>query len=285
MAPGAPIHDTHGVELPPRYEIRLVTPELTEWISALSFHTHFFGSPIWNGIYDGQQASMALKAHDICRDFYAMPEMGMKNGLSFCIWDKEFVFKRPESAAKGGASYWDEFDLDDPNLEVDGEQKLLDALDFPIVSFALSFDKFAPGDPKGWETAFKATPLNLPMGNYYEAHDPRPKGSWEPTMAGQVIERGGTGTRRDYHGQGLMKALSKFVMLEMKSRGYRAIQINCGAPQVHRVWTNPPKPFRSSTLVTFPTWFFEMEEEGKKIKPFEKSKLPNLYLVWMELLD
>ncbi|KAI1412771.1 hypothetical protein F5Y13DRAFT_42727 [Hypoxylon sp. FL1857] len=285
MAPGAPIHDTHGVELPPRYEIRVITPDLADWISALSYFSHFYESPIWGPIYEGHQASEAIKAYHACKPFYQMPEMAAKNGLSFCIWDKEFVFKRPESAAKGGACYWDDFDLNDPDLEVDGRQKLLDALDFPLVGFGLSFDKFTPGDQKEWDAANRALPLNAPMGKYFEIHDPRPKGSWEPTAAGQVIERVGTGTREGYHGQGLMKGLAKYIMLEMKSRGYRGIQINCGAPQVHRVWSNPPKPFRSSTVGIFPTWIYETEEDGKKVKPYEKAKLGNLFLVWMELLD
>ncbi|KAI0836897.1 hypothetical protein F5Y06DRAFT_288171 [Hypoxylon sp. FL0890] len=285
MAPGAPVHDTHGVELPPRYEIRVITPDLADWISALSCFSHFYESPIWSAIYEGCQASQAIQAYHACKPFYQMPEMAAKNGLSFCIWDKEFVFKRPESAAKGGACYWDDFDLNDPNLELNGRQKLLDALDFPLVGFGLSFDKFLPGDQKGWDAAHRGLPLIRPMGKYFEAHDPRPKESWEPTAAGQVIERVGTGTREGYHGQGLMKGLAKYIMLEMKSRGYRGIQINCGAPQVHRVWSNAPKPFRSSTVGTFPTWIYETEENGKKVKPYEKSKLGNLYLVWIELLD
>ncbi|KAL7619793.1 hypothetical protein AAE478_010336 [Parahypoxylon ruwenzoriense] len=285
MAPGASIHNTHGVNLPPRYEIRLVTPDMADWISALAYFTHFFDSPIWSAIYEGRLASEALRAHRLCKAFYQMPEMPAKNGLSFCIWDKEFIFKRPESAAKGGVCYWDEFDINDPDLEFNGRQKLLAALDFPVVSIGLSFDKFVPGDPKGWEAALEALPLYAPMGKFYEAHDPRPKGSWEPTAAGQVIERAGTGTMDGYHGKGLMKALARFIMLEMKSRGYRAIQINCGAPQVHRVWSNPPSPFRSTTLGTFPTWIFEAEEGGKRVKPYEKSKLANLFLVWTELLD
>ncbi|KAI1098350.1 hypothetical protein F4804DRAFT_325038 [Jackrogersella minutella] len=284
MAPGAPIRDTHGVELPPRYEIRQVTPDLAGWISALSYFSHFFESQIWSAVYEGRQTIEALKAHHACKPFYELPEMAAKNGLSYCIWDKEFVFKRPESAAQGGACYWDDFDLSNTDIEVGGRQNLLDALDFPLVGFGLSFDKFLPGDQKEWEAANKALPLNVPMGKYFETHDPRPKGSWEPTGAGQVIERVGTGTRSGYHGQGLMKALARFIMLEMKSKGYRAIQITCGAPQLHHVWSNPPKPFRSSTLGAFPTWIFEMEEDGKKIRPYEKSNLGNLYLVWTELL-
>ncbi|KAI1136417.1 hypothetical protein F5Y05DRAFT_107999 [Hypoxylon sp. FL0543] len=285
MAPGAPVHDTHGVELPARYEIRVITPDLADWISALSFFSHFYESPIWGAIYDGRQATEAVKAYQVCKPFYQMPEMAAKNGLSFCIWDKEFVFKKPESAAKGGACYWDDFDLNDSDLDAGGRQKLLDALDFPLVGFGLSFDKFLPGDQKEWDAVNAALPLNPPMGKYYEAHDPRPKGSWEPTAAGQVIERVGTGTRDGFHGQGLMKGLAKYIMLEMKARGYRGIQINCGAPQVHHVWSNPPKPFRSSTVGTFPTWIYETENDEKKVKPYEKSKLGNLYLVWTELLD
>ncbi|KAI1442796.1 hypothetical protein ABKA04_004616 [Annulohypoxylon sp. FPYF3050] len=285
IAPGAPVHDTHGIQLPSRYEIRQVTPDLSRWVSALSYFSHFFGSPIWSAIYEGRQASEALKAHHVCKGFYEMPEMVAKNGLSYCIWDKEFVFKKPESAAKGGICYWDDFDLDDPEINNDGRRKLLDALDFPLVGFGLSYDKFVPGDKKEWDAANSALPMNGPMGKYFEDHDPRPKGSWEPTAAGQVIERVGTGTREGYHGQGLMKALARFIMLEMKSKGYRGIQINCGAPQLHHVWSNPPKPFRSSTVAAFPTWIFETEEDGKKIRPYEKSKLGNLYLVWTELLD
>ncbi|KAI1076005.1 hypothetical protein F5B20DRAFT_345410 [Whalleya microplaca] len=284
MAPGAPVHNTHGVELPSRYEIRLITPDMADWISALSYFGHYFDSPIWSAIYEGHQAAQALSTHHACKVFYQMPEMPAKNGLSYCIWDKEFVFRRPESAAKGGACYWDDFDVDDPDLEVNGRQKLSEALDFPIVSFGLSFDKFLPGHPAGWAAANSAFPLYAPMGRYFEEHDPRPKGSWEPTGAGQVIERIGTGTRREYAGRGLMKALARFIMFEMKSRGYRAIQIGCGAPQVHHVWSNPPQ-FRSSTLVAFPTWIYESEEDGKKVRPYEKSRLANEYLVWTELSD
>ncbi|KAI1371316.1 hypothetical protein F4677DRAFT_457276 [Hypoxylon crocopeplum] len=285
IAPGLPVHDTHGVKLPPRYEIRVLTADLTNWITALSYFTHVFESPIWSPIYEGQQANAALKAYHATKPFYEMPEMPTKNGLSYIVWDKEFVFKRAESAAKGGACYWEDFDLNDPDLEVNAEQKLFDAMDFPIVSFGNSFDKFVRGDPKGWEAANQALPLNGPIGKFYEAHDPRPKGSWEPTAAGQVIERCGTGTRNGYHNQGLMKGLARFIMLEMKSRGYRAIEISCGAPQVHQMWAHPPKPFRGTTIGAFPTWFFEMEEEGKKVRPYEKSKLANLFLVYTELLD
>ncbi|KAI2616800.1 hypothetical protein GGR54DRAFT_222632 [Hypoxylon sp. NC1633] len=285
IAPGAPIHQTHGVKLPSRYEIRQVTTDISDWISALSYFSHFFDSPIWSGIYEGRQARAALKAYHASKPFYELPEMAAKNGLSFCIWDKEFAFKKTESAAKGGACSWDDFDLNDPDLEVNGREKLLEAMDFPIVSFGNSFDKFVRGDPKVWEGVLEALPLNVLMGKYLEAHDPRPKGSWEATAAGQVVDRSGTGTRAGYHGQGLMKALATYIMLEMKSKGFRAIEINCGAPQVHRVWTNPPKPFKSSTIGVFPTWFYEMEEDGKKVRPFEKAKQANLFLVWMELLD
>lgn len=285
IAPGAPISDTHGVELPSRYEIRVVTADLADSISALSYYSHFFESPTWSAIYEGRQAREALRAYHACKPFYQMPETSAKNGLSYCIWDKEFVFKQPESAAKGGVCSWDDFDVDDPDLEIDAQRKLHDALDFPIVGFGLSYDKFVPGDPKGWEAAASALPMNAPIDTFFKAHDPRPPGSWEPTAPGQVIERVGSGTREGYHGQGLMKGLANFIMLEMKSRGYRAIQINCGAPQVHHVWTNPPKPFRGSTIGAFANWIFETEEDGKKVRPFEKAGLPNFFLVWTELLD
>ncbi|KAI0165286.1 hypothetical protein GGR52DRAFT_558236 [Hypoxylon sp. FL1284] len=285
MAPGAPVDDTHGVELPSRYEIRGVTADLADSIAALSFHSHFFESEVWSRIYEGCQTRSALRAYHECKPFYQLPETSAKNGLSYFIWDKEFVFKRPESAARGGICFWDDFDLNDPDLEVDGQQKLYDALDIAIVGFGLAYDKFVPGDPKGWAAAEKALPLNTPINTFLQVQDPRPKGSWEATAPGQVIERTGTGTRQGYHGQGLMKALAKFIMLEMKSRGFRAIQITCGAPQVHHVWMNPPKPFRSSTLGAFPNWIFEAEEDGNKIRPYEKAGAANFFLVWVELLD
>ncbi|KAI1385387.1 uncharacterized protein F4822DRAFT_412921 [Hypoxylon trugodes] len=277
--PGALVRDTHGVALPSRYEIRLITPDLANKILALIYFNNFFESSVWSGIYEGQLVKKALETYHASKAFYQMPELVPNNGLSYCIWDKEFVFKKPESAAVGGACYWDDFDLNDPDLEVNGKQKLLDALDFPIVSFGLSIDKFAPGDMREWEALMKVLPLNKGLKDYYAAHDPRPKGSWEPTATGQVIDRVGTGTREAYQGQGIMKALAKFIMLEMKARGYRAIQISCGDARVHHVWTNPPPPFRSSTLVSLPMWFYEIEEDGKKIRPYEKSKVANFYHV------
>ncbi len=98
MAPGAPINDTHGVELPPRYEIRLITPDLSDWISALTYFNHHFESAMWSAIDEGHLASMALKAYHLGKFLYEMPEMATRNGLSYCIWDKEFVLDRDNSS-------------------------------------------------------------------------------------------------------------------------------------------------------------------------------------------
>ncbi|KAH9905841.1 hypothetical protein F4778DRAFT_769731 [Xylariomycetidae sp. FL2044] len=285
MTPGAPITDLHGIELPPRYEIRQITGDIADWVSALVWHGHYFTNLVFTGMCETGKAKEALKLFHGMKRWYRADGFPCKNGLSYCIIDKEFQYKRPESEVTGGACYWDEFDLEDPNLEQDGQQKLLDALDFPIVSFGFSYDKFAPGDSKIWERSMEFVPFYVPLETYHQQHDPRPKGSWEPTAAGQVIERIGTGTRQGYAGQGLMKALARFIMLEMKSKGYRAIQIGCAAPQVYHVWSNPPAPFRSSTLSSFPNWFYEEEKDGKKVRPFEKAKYSNVHQVWTELLD
>ncbi len=75
----------------------------------------------------------------------------VQTGLVFGIFDKTYQFRRPESQLTGGAVYFSEFDEDDPKIEIGGRQRLSEAMDFPLVSYASSYDG---GDPRPGRLSF-----------------------------------------------------------------------------------------------------------------------------------
>lgn len=101
--------------LPSHLEIRKLTPEHLQWAAAVISYTNVFYSPIWavvypdnqtKRLYDGTEASAYLVAHQI------------ESGLSYGVFDTNYAFKRPESAATGGKLYWDHANLDATKAEL-----------------------------------------------------------------------------------------------------------------------------------------------------------------------
>ena len=94
-------------KLSPRYEVRQLKPEQVLWATAIVCHRSAFHSSVWTIAYPDDisrlhrmmTAAEYLIAHQI------------DSGMSFGIFDTSYVFKRPESAATGGALYWDANDL------------------------------------------------------------------------------------------------------------------------------------------------------------------------------
>jgi len=68
----------------------------------------------------------------------------LESGLSYSIFDKEHRLERSESVATGGAVYWHDIDSDDLAIKETGCQRLLDAMNLPLVSFVLRYDKAVP---------------------------------------------------------------------------------------------------------------------------------------------
>ncbi|RWA14338.1 hypothetical protein EKO27_g763 [Xylaria grammica] len=92
-----------------------------------------FGSPIWRNLYPSDKTARfygLYQASDYLIKYQILSE------LSLGIFDTEYEFKNPESAASGGRLY---FDFGDPSIT---EEELLRQMDTSLVSIACAFDAF-----------------------------------------------------------------------------------------------------------------------------------------------
>src|SRR5258708_2622357 len=118
-------------KLSSRFEIRKLTSEHVMWAAAIIIHSNVHYSPIWSVVYPENKADRCYKG--LSATTYLI-EHQIDSGLSYGVFDTQYKFKRPESAITGGKLYWDEKDL-----SVTKEQ-LLEQMDFPLVSIAMSYD-------------------------------------------------------------------------------------------------------------------------------------------------
>ena len=191
----------------------------------------------------------------------------ISSGLSYGVFDTQYVYKRPESSATEGNVY---FDLSDNNASA---EDLLSQMDFPLVSVALSYDGSNPLDMAKLAPILEVVPI---FGDVYEglaARDTRDPETWKPTGPEQVLMRNATSTRREYEGQGIMANLARWLMREAKGKGFRGIQIETASDAVEHVWSKPPAPFKGE-VVSFidPTKYEKDDGNGNMIKPFSPSK-------------
>ncbi len=289
MAPGAPVTNTHGITLPARYEIRQITPDVADWVLALNWYTQICGSDVLSAVHSGELGRHTLTAYRRLRESNRHGDMPPSNGLSYMVVDREYVFRRPGSAAAGGALYWDEIDADDPALADDGlaRRRLRDGMDFAVVALSQWYDAGAAGDPAIWALRRRVVPMYCLTSDMLDDRDTRfPQAPRKPTGPGQVLEDKGTSTLEGHEGKGLARALTDFVMKEMKARGFRGFSVTCLAPQVHHIFTHPPAPFRGTTVVEMTLRDYEArDEKGQLYRPLAKAKVDRGWKVWTELLD
>lgn len=188
----------------------------------------------------------------------------INSGLSFGVFDTEYVFKREASKTTDGKLYWD---LSEPSVKaehgIEGEaQRLLEQMDFPLVSVALSYDGFDSLDMNQMGPLLAGLPHFGLVYHILEERDPRDPNSWKPKAANEVVFRNATSTRKDYEGEGIMAALARWLMREAAGRGFRGIQIEALADAVTHVWSTAELPFKGSVVSEFHTDTWE-DEEGK----------------------
>ena len=178
------------------------------------------------------------------------------SGLSLGVFDLDYTYKRPESAATGGAFYWDPAETDVTR------ESLLAQMDPPLVSVALAHDFFDAKDAR------RMRPISLAFVRFgrgaelFKRLDTRDPATWRPTGMGQVLQRNATSTREDYEGRGLMGGLARFQMRWAKENGWRAISIGASNDAVAHVWSNPPTPFKTTVVYKMNSW--EFPEKGEK---------------------
>lgn len=248
--------------LPARYQIRKLTPADLDWAKAIITHSNLFNSPVWSVLYP-DKGTEAPRAYNMFRTLDYHHLHSINSGHSYGVFDTEYVFKRPESAATGGKLYWD-FE----NLSATGVD-LLDQMDFPLVHVALGYDAFEPMDLARLGEFVSYLPELGILFKILEEQDPRDPEEKKPKAKGEAIIRSGTCTRGGYERLGLTKGVAHWYMKEKAREGFRSIQIDSAAKAVDTVWGNPPAPFTAQVTNGFETRELEVEgEDGVKRKPF-----------------
>lgn len=249
--------------LPARYQIRRLTCEHVEWACAIVAHSHAFHGTIFAVCMQGNHAEIFNKAVAALR---YLVEHQINSNLSYGVFDLEYKYKCPESAATNGKFY---FDPKDNSLSGD---QVLATMDFPLVSVALSYDGVNPLDHEKLGPLMSVLPLFAPIIGALDKFDAR-DASWKATRSGQVLMRNGTSTRHDYEGKGLMATMARWLMGEADKMGYGAISIEGFNDAVTHVWAEPPAPYTAEIVAQFRCDEFECEDEAQGVvKPFLPSK-------------
>lgn len=254
--------------LKPRYEIRQLEPKHYEWVAAIVIHSNLFHSPVWPVLYPEGVNERVHRGVEVA-DYLCMHQIN--SGMSFGVFDTEYKFKREESKATGGKLYWDKNEKgvqETQDREAEGE-RLLEQMDFPLVSVALSYDAFNPLDMEKMGPLMAVLPHFGPIYGVLMAGDKRDPETWQAKAHNEVLFRNATSTRHDYEGDKVMSGLARWLMREADAKGFRGIQIECVSDAVTHVWSKPPAPYKGVVASEFHTGTFT-DEEGKK--PFEPAQ-------------
>ncbi|GAB7345757.1 hypothetical protein MBLNU457_4026t1 [Dothideomycetes sp. NU457] len=259
--------------LPSRYQVRRLTPADQTAATAILCHSNTFYSSVFTVVYPYDK-TMRFSAFMKTASYLVQHQI--ESGHSFGVFDTEYVYRSPSSAATHGAFT---HDPNDPNADADS---ILAAMDFPLVSVALSYDAANPLDMEQLMPLINTVPI---FGTVYAALgalDQRDPKSWVATGPKQVLMRNGTSTRHDYEGKGIMAGLARWVMRYAAREGFRGVQIECLADAVTHVWANPPAPFSGGVVAEFDTETYQEtdEETGGLRKPFgqAKQKVTKIYV-------
>lgn len=253
---------SNRVNLSSRYEVRKLTVEDIPWATAIMVHSNIFHSPIWSITYPNDKTA---RLYNCFQPGEYLTRHQVESGHSFGVFDLEYKFKREESKATGGKLYWD---FKTTSL---GADELLEQMDFPLLSIALSYDQFNPLEGEKLGPLMQQLPLFGTSYHILEELDTRGE-SWKARRPNDVLLRNATATRRDASNLGLMANLARFVMRYAAEEGFRGIQIETMDDRVAKVWLEPPAPFKGSRISSFNTWEYtedkEVDGQVQKICPF-----------------
>ncbi|KAH6659079.1 hypothetical protein BKA67DRAFT_543499 [Truncatella angustata] len=260
--------------LPPRYEIRTLGREHADWAKAIVIHSNMFSSPVWPALYPENKTGRSYRGFKAA-DY--LVDKQIDSGLSLGIFDKEYVYKRAESAATNGKLYWD---LEDES--VDGGT-LAEQMDFPLLSVALAYDGFNALEFPRLQSLIDSLPAFADVYAGLAAGDKRDPKDWQPTGPGQVIMRNATSTKPGEEGHGFMKTMARHMMRKAADEGFRGIQIECAHDAVIHVWGNPPSPFVGHRISEINCNTYEAKaEDGTVSYPLRPSK-QNLVKIYVDL--
>lgn len=234
-------------ELHPVYEIRQLQPEHLTWVQAIVAHSMAFDSPIWSLVHPGRQTQ---RAYDMFKAIEPSSQHCIHSNLSYGVFIKNWTPSRPDSGPNGHL-HWDFNDLSGTR------EDLLNQMDFPLVSIAMSQDgavsKSPP--PKGHISWNQVVPHHdsIRLGLKYGDDSWTTRERKGDTYKGRVVKRSGTHTRGDHVGKGLAKTLAHHVMRTLAEKGFQHILIHTGSDAVNKVWEHPPEPYRAEVVSVYDT--------------------------------
>lgn len=245
--------------LPSRYEVRTLGPEHVEWACAILTHSNVYYSAIFAKL---QPDNQTRQCYAVFKALNHLIQHQIDSGHSLGVFDNDYQLKRTESIATSGKLHWDDSD------EGADSDKLLEQMDFPLVSVALAYDGFNGFDMSQMESLMTCWPSFGTIHHGLVSLDQRDPASWQPNSLGEVLFRAGTSTRHEYERNGIMKLTAQYMMRVAAEKGYRGIQIETVSDPVYNAWINPPAPFRSELASVLHTSTYEVEnEKNEKERP------------------
>ena len=251
--------------LPSRFEVRQLEEKHIPWATAIVIHSNIWCSPLWPVTYPNNKTQRSYEALEAA-DYLVRKQI--VSGLSFGVFDTEYKYNYPDSEATEGKLCWNSSDLSADRA------KLLEQMDFPLCSVALSYDGSDPLEMDKMGPLIAQLPAFASVYHGLNERDQRDPKSYEPTGPRQMLMRNATSTREDYEGYGIMGKQARWLMRQADAMGFRGINIECAHDAVTHVWSNPPAPYKSLLASELKTWEYEEknEETGEMFNPFGKGR-------------
>ncbi|KAK4143932.1 uncharacterized protein C8A04DRAFT_11935 [Dichotomopilus funicola] len=267
--------------LPDGYYIAQLRAEHLPWVQAIVAHTMSFDSPVWSRV-DYPDGGPTQRAYDMYHAMETSSLQSIKSELSYGVF---WAGHRPNST---GTLHWD---FTNPHAT---RAQLLEQMDFPLVSIAMSKDVAESSSTtvnplpssttitthKPWAAIVDG---HRDISDTLKALDPRRPSLYSPTAKGLVARRSGTHTRGDHANRGLAKALAHFIMHRVLCElGYQAILIHAGGEGLNRVWLNPPagEGFRAEEVSKFDTKGYVREADGKRVFGDAEVVSKRIWVTW-----
>lgn len=255
--------------LPPRFEIRQLHPEHALWAAAIVAHSNGFHSTVWPYIYP---TAIGARVHTITAAAEYLVQHQIASGMSFGVFDTEYEYKSDEAREVDGKLFWnagEEGVEEKEGWRAEGH-RMLEQMDFPLVSVALSYDAAVPLDMEKMGSLMGCLPHFGLVYHVLGERDQRDPAEWQAKGRREVLMRNATSTRHDYEGMGIMAGLARWLQREARGEGYRGIQIECLADAVTHLWSDgADRQFKGRVISEFECETWE-DEEGKK--PFAPAK-------------
>jgi hypothetical protein len=243
-------------QVPDGYEILPLEAKHIPWVAAIVGQTMALDSPIFTSAFPHGQTQ---RAYDAARAIRPSSAHCIKSGLSFGVFIKNWK-PRFTNTGKGATQAGDteearmvHWNTSNPSAT---REKLLEQMDFPLVSIAMhkdatdsEYDK--PKDHRTFGDVMGKPHLALRAG--LKPRDSPKDEAKTLGLYGQVLKNSGIHTRGDHAGKGLSKALAHHVMRTAAAKGYCRIELTTGNEAVNRVWENPPAPFKAKVVGTLET--------------------------------